>query len=35
MNEKKDNSGFDAADIPALSHLYRGEVYLHITLRCC
>ena len=27
MNEKKDNSGFDAADITALSHLYRGEVY--------
>jgi uncharacterized membrane protein len=26
MNESK-HSGFDTADITALSHLYRGEVY--------
>jgi uncharacterized membrane protein len=27
MNESKRNAGFDTADITALSHLYRGELY--------
>jgi uncharacterized membrane protein len=27
MSKEKDNTGFDAANITALSHLYRGELY--------